>query len=476
METRSKTTSAGLLLALSLAFVAPLRAEQNPAAIPPLVNLNVTAVDSQGLPVPGLRAEDFQVVDNGKPRKIVMLRPVHRKGPPATFILIDLFNADFTARGISANEIVRTLEKLESADNVYLYLLTSAAKIFAIHAVVPAGAASTGRQEANDGPWTSRIKPMLDDALRQVNGLKSGDSEYPQLRIMPTWKALSGLTAQFAEVPGPKSFVWITQGVLNGFEEPGRQFHVDTTPLRIFAANLNTLETAIFTVQQRPSGSLAAENEGSPGDTLAQLTALTGGRAYPTDNTEQAITQAMSGARRVNYRMAFSPDRLDGKYHKIRVTAARKDIKIQTAERYYAIAAPDIDAGLLEAIGHSPFDYPEIGVTEQMTKVAGPPEQIRFAIHVDGPDVLFLKEGTRYHARLTVALVEYGPDGVMGAPEGESADLDMSEEEYAKAMTGGIDLARQERIDEKIRQVRVVVLDSNSNLAGTVTMPISRNP
>jgi len=256
--------------------------------------------------------------------------------------------------------------------------------------------------------------PCWNDALRQVNALKSGDDQYPVLRIMPTWKALSGLTAQFAEVPGPKSFVWITQGVLNGFEELGRQFHIDTTPLRIFAANLNALETAIYTVQQRPSGSLAMENEGSPGDTLARLTALTGGRAYPTDNTEEAIAQAMSGSRRVNYRMVFSPDRLDGKYHKIRVSTTRKDIKIQTAERYYAIAAPDAearDAALVEAIGHSPFDYPEIGVTALMTKVAGTPGQVRFAIHVDGPDVLFLKEGTRYHARLAVRLFEYGPEG-----------------------------------------------------------------
>jgi len=320
---------------------------------------------------------------------------------------------------------------------------------------------------------------MLDDALRQVNELKSGDDQYPVLRITPTWKALSGLTAQFAEVPGPKSFVWITQGVLNEFEEPGRQFHTDTTPLRIFAANLNALETAIYTVQQRPSGSLAMDNEGSPGDTLAQLTALTGGRAYPSDNTEEAIAQAMSGARRVNYRMVFSPDRLDGKYHKIRVSTPRKDIKIQTAERYYAIAAPDVearDAALLEAIGHSPFDYPEIGVTAQMTKVAGTHGQVRFAIHVDGPDVLFLKEGTRYHARLAVRLVEYGPDGVKAIPEGALGDLDVSEEDYAKALTDGIELTRQERLDETIPQVRLVVLDRNSNLAGTVTMPISRNP
>jgi len=65
METPSRTMNAGLPLALWLVFVsgAFLRGEQSPATTPPLVNLNVTAVDIRGLPVPDLRAEDFQVLD-----------------------------------------------------------------------------------------------------------------------------------------------------------------------------------------------------------------------------------------------------------------------------------------------------------------------------------------------------------------------------------------------------------------------------
>ena len=473
MGTRYLAMTAGLFFCLSLA------GQQNPAGTPPLVNLNVAAVDSHGQPVPGLRAEDFQILDNGKARKIVMVRPLHRKGPSATFILIDLFNADFVARGLSANEIAHTLEKLESADNVYLYLLTSTAKIFAIHAVAPSGA----QKEADDGPWTRRIKPMLDDALKQVNGLKSEDDRYPQLRIGPTWKAVSGLVSQFAEVPGPKSFVWITQGVLNGYEEPGRQIHIDTGPLRNFANALDLLETAVYSVQQRPSGSLAIGGEGSGFDTLAQLSALTGGKAFPSDSTEDAIRQATSDAQRVNYRMVFEPDRLDGKYHKIRVVIspnmARKDIRIQTAQTYYAIAAPDVEArdgAFVEAMGHSPFDYAEIGVTAQMAKVEGKPGQVQFAVHVDAPDVLFLKDGAGYHARLATGLVEYNSDGVKAIPYGSPVNLDLSEEDYTKAMTGGIEFIQQAGLDETIRQVRLVVLDRNSSLAGTVTMPVSRTP
>jgi len=473
MKFPGSTIGTGLLLAVSVATA------QNAVTIPPLVNLNVTAVDSHGQPVPGLRAEDFQVLDNGKPRKIVMVRPVHRQKPSATFILIDLFNADFAARGLSTNEIIHALEKLESADNVYLYLLTSTAKIFAIHAVAPPGVPSGAQPEVNDGPWTRRIKPMLDDALKQVNALKSGDDLYPPLRIGPTWKALSGLASQFAEVPGPKSFVWITQGVLNGYEGPGRQIHIDTGPLSNFADTLNLLETAVYSVQQRPGGSLAPGGEGSALDTLAQLSAITGGKAYATDATGEAIAQATSDAQRVNYRVVFSPDRLDGKYHKIRVSTARKDIRIQTAQNYYAVAAPDVegrDTAFVEAIGHSPFDYPEIGVAAMMAKLDGPPGQFHFAITVAAPDVLFLKDGARYHANLTTGLVEYGSNGVKAVSEGMPVNLDMSEEDYAKAMTGGIVITRQAGLDETIRQVRLVVLDRNSSLAGTVTMPIGRTP
>jgi VWFA-related protein len=436
-----------------------------------LVNLNVTAVDSSGQPVADLRAEDFQILDNGKPRGIVWFRPMQRKRAqptPATFILFDLFNADFAARGLSANEITRAVEKLESGDNVYLYLLTSKAKLFAIHSVV-----SPAQTAQDDGPWTRRVKPMLDQALREVNALKVGDDRFNYLRIQPTWKALSDLVSQMAEVPGPKSFIWITQGVENGYFDLGGTYRLDTGPLRGFAANLNALETAAYAVQQRPNGSLAPQNEGTPGDTLDQLSALTGGHVFPSDNTEQAIRQATGNALRMNYRMAFAPDKLDGKYHKIRVTTARKDIRIQTAERYYAAAAPDAgqrEEGMENAIGQSPFDYPGIGVAATAAKVAGEPGQFRFSIKLDAPDVELLKEGARYKGSLDIAFVELRSDGRRAMVPGKPADLDMSAEEYAKALTDGIEITRDAKLDAATAQVRVVALDRNSNLAGSVTI------
>ena len=250
------------------------------------------------------------------------------------------------------------------------------------------------------------------DALRQVSGLKPIEDRYPQLRIGPTWQALDGVVSQIAEAPGPKSFLWTTQGVENGFLVPGRQLFIDTAPLRQFAADLNVLDTVAYSGQQRPSGSIAVASEGTPRDTLDQLSALTGGKPFPTDTTEDAIKQAGYNTERMNYRMAFSTESLDGKYHKIRVAVARKDVKIQTAERYYAIAVPNTDLrekASEETIGQSPFDYPGIGLTATAAPVEGVPGEFRLSILLDAADVAMLKEGTHYKADVATALAEFGP-------------------------------------------------------------------
>ena len=474
--------TARLLLALSL--VALLTGQSNPEHVS-LVNLNVTAVDGSGQPVADLRAEDFQIFDNGKPQKIVWFHALSRKGlqaartdegqkappysnrgvktAPTIFILLDLFNADLAARGFGANEITRALERFESPGNVYLYLLTPAAKIFVLHGVAA----------PDDTAWTRRIKPLMDEALRQVSGLKPIEDRYPQLRIGPTWQALDGVVSQIAEVPGPKSFLWITQGVENGFLVPGRQLFIDTAPLRQFAANLNALDTVAYSVQQRPSGSIAVASEGTPRDTL------TGGKVFPTDTTEDAIKQAESNTEHMNYRMAFSPERLDGKYHKIRVVAARKDVKVQTAERYYAIAVPNTDLrekAIEETIGQSPFDYPGIGLTATAAPAEGTPGEFRLSIFLDAADVAMLKDGTRYKADVATALVELGPQGRRTLSRGMPVNLDMTEEEYAKALRSGIEIKWQAKIDPATQQLRVIALDRNSNLAGTITMPFDHNP
>jgi VWFA-related protein len=466
-----------LKIGFALGFAASLAAKQSPPTPVPTIILNVAALDSHGQPVKDLRAEDVQVIDNGKPLPVVWLRslPATTPEPRATFILIDLLNNDFKSRGLAENEVVEALTKVESGANVYLYLLTPKGTIFPVHGV------SASSVSAGDGQWTQHVKTSLDEALRQVDGLKAGNLLAAYNRIAPTWSALSQFEGQLEQVPGPKSFVWITQGVLNGFLAPdySPRFVESVTPLRDFSDVLNALETSIYTVQQKPDGSLELDNTGSFGDTLNQLSALTGGQSFSTDSAPEAIAQAMSGAQRMNYRLGFSPEKVDGKYHKIHLTSARGDIKFQTADRYYGsgadpernLTARDPDkmlAGILSGIGRSRFDFPEIGVRASLADST-------VMIHVDGHDVLFLHEGPRYKAELSVAITEPGSNWAMRSTGPLAVSLDLGEDGHTKALTEGIDIPRPLAPGGATRQVRVTVVDHNSYLVGTSTIPTAGN-
>src|SRR5690242_8044443 len=157
--------------ALSLAMP-PLSAQIGPGEpIPPrLVKLTVVALDSHGRPVGDLNAADFQIADAGKPEKIAVFRhseikvqqprlePTefsNRGGanlPRATLVLFDLLNESFTTRGGAQNYLIDGLRKLESADNLFLYLLTVHGQLYPVHPLPLGTGASPGN--GSDAPWT----------------------------------------------------------------------------------------------------------------------------------------------------------------------------------------------------------------------------------------------------------------------------------------------------------------------------------
>ena len=96
-------------------------------------------------------------------------------------------------------------------------------------------------------------------------------------------------------------------------------------------------------------------------------------------------------------------------------------------------------------------------------------------IHLDGHDPLFLQEGPRYKAALSVFITESGPNGTTKSTGPLAVNIDMSEGEHARALMEGIDIPRPLAVNGATRQVRVTVLDHNSYLAGTSTIPTAGN-
>jgi hypothetical protein len=73
----------------------------------------VIAFDDKGHVVGDLTSMDFQVMDQGKPQPITFFR--HDERQATVVILFDLLNEGLGAQSYGAQEIIRTLEHLESS-------------------------------------------------------------------------------------------------------------------------------------------------------------------------------------------------------------------------------------------------------------------------------------------------------------------------------------------------------------------------
>ena len=314
------------------------QAAQQPSSASKRVALNVLALDSQGNPVSDLSADDFRISDQGKPQRIVSFTRTGDPKPLATpsnaageavpaprpiVILLDLLNDNLSNRAFAENEINRALEHMEASDFLYLYLLTNEGQVYPIHPV-PAGPAEASPEKT---PWTAHIRPLLENAINRVYGLRPMDESQMNIRVESTYKALDLLASVMPPVAGPKNIIWITHGI--------------TTIIRLvngepydYSPRLQRLATAI----DRAGIAVNIVDEGSEVgsgnlSTLEQLTELTGGQLYK--GVDKAISAVMA-AGRSGYRIEYLQPVTDDKFHKIRVVCARKGVRVQAKQGYYA--------------------------------------------------------------------------------------------------------------------------------------------
>jgi VWFA-related protein len=336
--------------------------------------LNVTAVDDRGDPVTDLSRDEIQIFDDGKPQSIVTFvpgaaKPVMETPPPATVILFDLLNFNNQNREYVSTFIVKALEPLETADTVYLYLLTNRGEIFPVHGFhetpPPTFLMSTrGAREGESAPtppWTRQIKPLLDKAIEKVYGIRPESERDVGYRAATTFTALNVLQRAFVQIPGPKTIVWLSSGVTNwpdyfygckdmtmtddtGSFLAGKCTDIcrrqtkclDYEPFfQHFSAGLARANTLIYTAEDLPQGALPPNARGTADDTLRQLADLTGGRMYMGTNMDRAITEAIKNARG-RYQISIAAANPNGKHHKLRMKCARKGVRVEGPRRYFA--------------------------------------------------------------------------------------------------------------------------------------------
>jgi VWFA-related protein len=484
---------AGCLLILSAFGTRPPLAAQGPKpdSAQILRSFRLVATEANGQPVTDLRPEEIQVSDEGKRYPLASARLL-KTAPPAslgsepplgprefsnrganvlsasTLILIDLLNANITERGATWSEVTQSLGGLEHADNVYLFLLDPDASLSPVHAWQPPDAPT----EPSSEPWTRQIHQLLDQSLREVERIKPLDlTAAPGLTAEPTYRALSILGRQYAALPGQKRVIWITHGIPLTVVGPGGTVYMDFNPLlKQTGAEFNREGIALYTVHQIDRSTAGVDSE----ETLQGLPPLTGGRWFENDAVGQAITQAQADARGTYQAAYYAPAKTaDGKFHKLRVSTTRKGVRILAEEGYTAGPPEAIAQSNLELVGSRPFDTPDIGLRASFA-TAG--TTTRFQIRVDPRDLVLQHGGNTYTGGLSSVFIYYNADGARSASPPEVSNLSLTQQQLDAAMKDGYLFNTETKLPSGARKLRLIVQDTATGIAGSLSMPLGAKP
>src|ERR1039457_171566 len=315
------------------------------------------------------------------------------------------------------------------------------------------------------------------------------------MRVHMTYQALGSLANLVAAAPGRKSLIWISHGVPISLGPGNTSVYdsVDYTPLlQRLTATLDRAGVAVYTVRQPESlapGAGSASGSAATGDgpgitmstedTLEQFAQLTGGHAFMTPDIRGAIALAASDAR-MSYHISYEPPlgNWDGKYHKIRVSCARKGVKLETKQGYWAfadLAAPgDREKAALETVTASAFDATEIGLYARLTEHVSATRSVELAIRVEAGDISFVQAGEVATGRLAVGVAGYLKDGRRELFPTEEVAPKLTAGQREEALREGITVEKRLALAEGVEKLRVLVYDRGSGAVGSLTIPLAR--
>ena len=258
----------------------------------------------------------------------------------------------------------------------------------------------------------------------------------------------------------------------------------DYTPyLRQLSEELDRANVSIYPVQQIPPGTAMpgteeAEHSGMGSEaTLEDFARYTGGLTNASSDIRVAIRQAMNDVR-TSYQINYypTPQDWDGKFHKVRVTCARKGVHIQTKEGYYAWPEVRLDESgqerAVEQAVTAQFDAAEIGLRASLTRDQANARVAHLMVRVDPADVKLERKGDRYTGRLKIKMAPVpAVSGAAGTPV-IVAGLDYDQAKYAEILKNGIRFSNDVNLAAGLQKLRVVVLDAGSDAVGSVTVPV----
>ncbi len=530
-----------LVLAGSGWVISPLHAQQAPQnaeapvrlrADTRVVEIVVSARDSQGRPVEGLKASDFTVTDNGKARAFTIFSvnrdtsarpPAASSGAPpddaptlparpalppnvftnagsslapaghSTVILLDGVNGWFDNFDIARKGVLGLLAKAPRDEKIALYVSVKGVGMIvledytldrrkleaAIAKYIPRGmpAAPPYMPEGAEGMMESpEDGPAVFQRSLDAGGFASVGDKQLAVRVAAedVRKSLNTLAEKLKSVPGRKSIFWVTQGFPPSQIRNGNQPNWNKT-----LSNLNDANVEVNTVDSNGLG--GPPRFWGPGAilTMQQLAERTGGQAYYYRNDLDAALASGIADSRSSYTLGFYLTNLDGKYHELKVNADRPGLQLTYRRGYYAqdetVREIADKKSALEAALLSPINSADVGITASFDLITAKPRDTLNARVTLAPESLSIKR-TRagYTCKIEVMILELDADGHGLGRFSDTRQFPLDESGKRRFEARGLTFSKAVPKLARAAKLLVVVRDSASGRVGSLAVPMEK--
>jgi hypothetical protein len=257
-----------------------------------------------------------------------------------------------------------------------------------------------------------------------------------------------------------------------GLFSPGSSGHDISRPAS------GTLVTSDYTSGYRMQAQIEADS------VLRDVSESTGGIFFHNSNDLAGGMQQLAGTPAVSYLLGYSPsnEKMDGKYHLIRVTLPEhKKYEVQARHGYYAPKkASDPEKKADQEIQDAVYSQGEIDefpleIHTQYRKSEGGEGQLSVISHVDAKELAFRQVNGRHFDKLTVTTVIFDENGEYITGEQKLVNLDLPDETYEKVSRYGLQIKSNFALKPGTYTVRQVVRESEGAQMGaknvTVVIP-----
>lgn len=481
-----------------------------------LIEVSVVVTDRQGQPAAGLTADDFEILDEGKPQKVELFsveasgaaRPAAPRPslPPrefsneiadigsATLILYDQLNTPDVVRMNVRQHLAGFLEQVRPDDRVGLYVLDDNGLLRVVHdftrdagSLVRAIATMRGGSSAALAAEADAAQIEADLAVLDEGEASSGARAMREYdlgrRAAFTIDALESIGRGLSGLQGRKNLIWVS----SGFPLIAFDYRLKTKTLEIGRAtrSLNEGNVALYTVDARglipgmvgargktvmTSLGTVQENQ----DILRSTAEGTGGRAFVNTNDIRGAIRAAADDARMTYLLGYSPtdDAWDGRFHRIEVKVRRPGLEVRHRHGYFAVPterqARSQRTASLNAAVISPIDASNLGLKLRIDPVEGSAATYRVTVHVQPGAIALERRGAASIGAIDVVVAQVRNDGAEGRTLEKRVDVNVPDDRLATFQREGLRVDHTFTMDASATRLRVIVRDARTGAIGAI--------